>query len=55
MSNATPMKKRLSKQSIRQAKEGWVEAGEPMRDIALSHNVDHSTITRLKSRHAEIL
>jgi DNA invertase Pin-like site-specific DNA recombinase len=28
-----------------------VEAGEPMREIALSFNVDHSTISRLKARH----
>ena len=33
-----------------------VKAGEPMREIALSYNVDHSTISRLKARHAaEIL
>jgi DNA invertase Pin-like site-specific DNA recombinase len=33
-----------------------VEAGEPMREIALSYNVDHSTISRLKARHtAEII
>jgi DNA invertase Pin-like site-specific DNA recombinase len=28
-----------------------VKAGEPMREIALSYNVDHSTISRLKARH----
>jgi DNA invertase Pin-like site-specific DNA recombinase len=29
-----------------------VNAGEPLREIALSFNVDHSTISRLKARHA---
>jgi len=29
-----------------------VTAGEPLREIALSFNVDHSTISRLKARHA---
>jgi energy-coupling factor transporter ATP-binding protein EcfA2 len=29
-----------------------VDAGEPLREIALSFNVDHSTISRLKARHA---
>ena len=29
-----------------------VESGEPLREIALSFNVDHSTISRLKARHA---
>jgi DNA invertase Pin-like site-specific DNA recombinase len=29
-----------------------VAAGEPLREIALSFNVDHSTISRLKARHA---
>jgi DNA-binding CsgD family transcriptional regulator len=29
-----------------------VAAGEPLREIALSHAVDHSTISRLKTRHA---
>ena len=28
-----------------------VKAGEPMREIALSYNVGHSTISRLKARH----
>jgi IS30 family transposase len=28
-----------------------VESGEPMREIALSFNADHSTISRLKARH----
>jgi len=26
--------------------------GEPLREIALSYNVDHSTICRLKARYA---
>jgi DNA invertase Pin-like site-specific DNA recombinase len=26
--------------------------GEPLREIALSYNVDHSTISRLKTRYA---
>jgi hypothetical protein len=29
-----------------------VAAGEPLREIALSYAVDHSTISRLKARHA---
>jgi hypothetical protein len=29
-----------------------VAAGEPLREIAFSYNVDHSTISRLKTRHA---
>ena len=29
-----------------------VAAGEPLREIALSYNVDHSTISRLNARHA---
>jgi hypothetical protein len=29
-----------------------VDAGEPLREIALSYAVDHSTISRLKARHA---
>jgi DNA invertase Pin-like site-specific DNA recombinase len=29
-----------------------VESGETLREIALSFNVDHSTISRLKARHA---
>ena len=29
-----------------------VAAGEPLREIALSYNVDHSTISRLKARYA---
>ena len=31
---------------------GRVEAGEPLREIPLSYAVDHSTISRLKARHA---
>jgi hypothetical protein len=29
-----------------------VAAGELLREIALSYNVDHSTLSRLKTRHA---
>jgi hypothetical protein len=29
-----------------------VAAGEPLREIALPYAVDHSTICRLKARHA---
>jgi hypothetical protein len=29
-----------------------VATGEPLREIALSYAVDHSTISRLKARHA---
>ena len=29
----------------------WAD-GEPLREIALSYNVDHSTICRLKARYA---
>jgi len=29
-----------------------VAAGEPLREIALTYNVDHSTIHRLKARYA---
>jgi hypothetical protein len=29
-----------------------VVAGEPLREVALSNNVDHSTICRLKARYA---
>jgi hypothetical protein len=29
-----------------------VAAGESLREIALSYAVDHSTISRLKARHA---
>jgi hypothetical protein len=29
-----------------------VAAGETLREIALSYNVDHSTISRLKARYA---
>jgi hypothetical protein len=28
-----------------------VAAGEPLREIAISYAVDHSTISRLKVRH----
>jgi len=29
-----------------------VATGEPLREIALSYTIDHSTISRLKARHA---
>jgi len=43
---------RLRKLTPHQAREALkrVEAGEPPREIALSFNVDHSTISRLKAR-----
>ena len=49
---------RKPKLTKRQAREALrrLEAGEPLREIALSYNVDHSTIGRLNSRQAaEIL
>jgi DNA-binding CsgD family transcriptional regulator len=42
---------KLSKHQAREALKR-VAAGEPLREIALSFNVDHSTISRLKARHA---
>jgi DNA invertase Pin-like site-specific DNA recombinase len=42
---------KLTKHQAREALKR-VEAGEPLREIALSYNVDHSTISRLKTRHA---
>ena len=42
---------KLTKHQAREALKR-VEAGEPLREIALSFNVDHSTISRLKARHA---
>jgi hypothetical protein len=44
-------KPKLTKHQAREVLKR-VEAGEPMRDIALSYNVDHSTISRLRSRLA---
>jgi DNA invertase Pin-like site-specific DNA recombinase len=46
-------KPKLTKQQAREALRR-VAAGEPLREIALSFNVDHSTISRLKARHAEM-
>jgi DNA invertase Pin-like site-specific DNA recombinase len=42
--------RKLTRHQAREALKR-VEAGEPMREIALSFNVDHSTISRLKARH----
>src|SRR5262245_41673049 len=44
-------KPKLTKHQAREALKR-VEEGEPLREIALSYNVDHSTISRLKARHA---
>ena len=44
-------KPKLTKHQAREALKR-VAAGEPLREIALSYNVDHSTISRLKARHA---
>jgi hypothetical protein len=42
---------KLTKHQAREAlKRGAV--GEPLREIALPYNVDHSTISRLRVRHA---
>jgi hypothetical protein len=41
----------LSKHQAREAMKRVAE-GEPLREIALSYNVDHSTISRLKARYA---
>ena len=48
---------RKPKLTPRQAREALqrVKAGEPLREVALSYNVDHSTICRLKARYAERL
>jgi hypothetical protein len=35
----------------RAAKSFRAPAGEPLREIALSYDVDHSTISRLKARY----
>jgi DNA invertase Pin-like site-specific DNA recombinase len=42
---------KLSKHQAREAMKRVAE-GEPLREIALSYNVDHSTISRLKTRYA---
>ena len=44
-------KPKLTKHHAREALKR-VAAGEPLREIALSYAVDHSTISRLKARHA---
>jgi DNA invertase Pin-like site-specific DNA recombinase len=44
-------KPKLTKHQMREALKR-VAAGETLREIALSYNVDHSTIHRLKARHA---
>jgi hypothetical protein len=43
-------KPKLTKHQAREALKG-VAASEPPREIALSYNVDYSTISRLKARH----
>ena len=42
---------KLTKHQTREALKR-AEAGETLREIALSYNVDHSTISRLKARYA---
>jgi hypothetical protein len=42
---------KLTKHQAREAMKRVV-AGEPLREVALSNNVDHSTICRLKARYA---
>ena len=44
-------KPKLTKHQAREARKR-VTAGEPLREIALSYAVDHSTISRLKTRAA---
>ena len=44
-------KPKLTKHQAREALKR-VAAGETLREIALSYNVDHSTIGRLKARYA---
>jgi hypothetical protein len=44
-------KPKLTKHQAREALKR-VAAGETLRAIALSYNVDHSTISRLKARYA---
>ena len=43
--------RQLTKHQAREALKR-VKAGETLREIALSYNVDHSTIHRLKARYA---
>ena len=43
--------RKLTPHQAREAVER-VQAGEPLREIALSYAVDHSTISRLRARHA---
>jgi DNA invertase Pin-like site-specific DNA recombinase len=43
-------KPKLTRHQAREALNR-VAAGEPLREIALSYAVDHSTIGRLKARH----
>jgi DNA invertase Pin-like site-specific DNA recombinase len=42
---------KLTKHQAREALKR-VAAGEPLREIALSYAIDHSTINRLKAHHA---
>jgi DNA invertase Pin-like site-specific DNA recombinase len=44
-------KPKLTKHQAREALKRMA-AGEPLREIGLSYNVDHSTISRLKARYA---
>ena len=44
-------KPKLTKHQAREALKS-VAAGEPLREVALSYNLDHSTISRLKTRYA---
>jgi hypothetical protein len=44
-------KPKLTKHQAREALKR-VAAGETLREIALSYYVDHSTISRLRARHA---
>jgi DNA invertase Pin-like site-specific DNA recombinase len=43
--------RKLTPQQAREASTR-VAAGEPLREIASSYNVDHPTISRLKAPHA---
>jgi DNA invertase Pin-like site-specific DNA recombinase len=47
---------RKPKRTKHQAREALkrVAEGEPLREIALSYDVDHSTISRLKARHVAV-
>jgi DNA invertase Pin-like site-specific DNA recombinase len=44
---------KLTKHQAREALKR-VAKGEPLREIALSYDVDHSTISRLKARHVAV-